>query len=97
MTEGDNTQRRYYPLLSPEQLAARTDILRLALTFVHEELIDLNNPHSLLPDGQKGMRGAHLTISAYILEILLQHLEHDQELAALLQTLLVDPHGKPIA
>jgi hypothetical protein len=99
----DPEPRRYYPLLTDDQLKDRVEILLRALSYIQEELMELGNPHSVLPDGQKAMRGAHLTIADYMVEMLLNHLHHDLQLVATdpndltVLARLVDLHGKPIA
>jgi|SRR5262245_42128889 len=97
--KGEEEKRRYYPTISLEEIELRVGNLLWTLKLIQAELTDLGSEDSIVPDGQKAMRGAHLTISHYMIEMLLNHLDHDRKLAAAETSLirLTDLHGKPIA
>ena len=92
-------RRRIYPLLEQEDLNARLEILSLTARFIGDALIELGNPHTAIPEDQRAMRGAHLTIAHYIMERLAAEYQHDLEIIARTADIqkLIDLRGKPIA
>lgn len=77
---------KYYPNLDGHQLNARMENLSLVVAMLREELEEVGLAaqgmrESRHPEGSLAMRGAHLTITHFILERLFLDYAHDLELA----------------
>lgn len=95
-------RHRFYPLLTRDEIEARVETLTLTLGLIQEALVELGNPHAPYPEGTRAMRGAHLTITHWMLAKLSAELGHDLELVhkradiVALRSPLVDASGKPL-
>jgi hypothetical protein len=69
--------QRYFPRLTQDEIETRLNVLEVTISLIQEALTDLGNPAQVHPEGQLAMRGAHLTISHWMLERLGAELVHD--------------------
>lgn len=97
-----SARRRYFPLLTLEQIEAREGNIAVTQELIEDALTELGNPNSPHPEGTLGMRGAHLTITLYMLLKLRNELASDIDLINRRSDIvttgagLVDLTGRPL-